>query len=114
MTEDLDELAATCFDANRSWWPEDPSTRNKAEQIALMHSELSEMLEGVRKSKQDDHLPRYPAEWVEMADLLIRALDYCGGHRIPIGEVLYAKLVYNSKRDDHKPEIRSLQGGKKF
>ena len=45
------------------WWHDlhtgEPLNRNKAESIALMHSELSEMLEGVRKSLPDDHCPEF-------------------------------------------------------
>ena len=38
--------------------------RNKAEMIALMHSELSEMLEGVRKPGPDSHYPDFTSEAV--------------------------------------------------
>jgi hypothetical protein len=100
------------------WWS-DLATgqrieRNDGEMIALMHSELSEGLEGVRKSKMDDHLPHRPMVEVEMADTIIRILDYCGGRGLDIGGALVEKLAYNAQRADHKPENRKLADGKKI
>src|SRR5690348_3319725 len=52
-----------------------PINRNVGEMIALMHSELSEALEGYRKGEKDDHLPNRPAVEVELADALHRIFD---------------------------------------
>jgi len=114
----ITELAHTIHLLNDQWW-RDPKTgrrikRNKGEMIALMHSELSEALEGVRKDKKDDHLPQWKSEEIEMADAVIRIFDYCWGHCLDIGPAIIAKLHYNSKRADHKPENRVKKGGKKF
>lgn len=100
-------------------WYTDPATgeritRNVGEQIALMHSELSEMLEAVRKDLQDQHLPDMKGEHVEAADVLIRLLDYCGARGIDLGAAYVAKLKYNQTRDDHKLENRAKQNGKAF
>jgi NTP pyrophosphatase (non-canonical NTP hydrolase) len=51
----LNEFSNFCHNAMKKWW-QDPHSgigieRNKGELIALMHSELSEALEGARKSK---------------------------------------------------------------
>lgn len=73
----------------------------KAQKIALMHSELSEALEADRKNEKDSHLPEYPGLWVELADTMIRILDFCGQFNIPIGEVLTKKWAYNNTRE-HK------------
>ena len=98
------------------WWTDldtgEPLNRNKGEMIALMHSELSEMLEYVRKGGMDDHLPHRPGEEVEAADLLIRLLDYCGGFGLDIEGAFIEKLSYNKQRADHKLENRKKPGGK--
>lgn len=87
---------------------------NPAEKIALMHSELSEMLEGVRKNLPDSHLPEFKSEEVEAADLFIRLLDYCGWRKLRFAEAVQAKLRYNRVRKDHTNEARREAHGKKF
>ena len=116
----LDKLAEDIFEANKAkgFWDEAivenvpfevaggtiyaddflPERRNTGELIALMHSELSEALEAHRKDKQDDHLPQYKGLHVELADALIRILDFAGAHDIRIGEIVKAKLAYNANR----------------
>lgn len=114
----LNLYAKTCHIANSKWW-EKPETgerveRNKGEMIALMHSELSEMLEGVRKSKMDDHLPHRTSEEVEAADLLIRLFDYAGAYNLDLEGAFKEKMEYNQTRQDHTHEARSKEDGKKF
>lgn len=79
---DLNAAAARVHVANQKWWV-NPHTgerieRNPFEILALVHSELSEALEGERKSKMDDHLPTRKMAEVEMADTMIRLLDCAG------------------------------------
>lgn len=75
------------------------STTEQAE-IARMHSELSEWLEGVRKDphKPDDHLPEFPMPVVEAADTIIRIFHTCAKRGYPLGQALLAKMEYNNSR----------------
>lgn len=88
--------------------------RNAAELLALIHSEVSEMLEGVRKNTMDDHLPERRSEEVEAADVLIRLLDYCGYRNLDLAGAFRDKLRYNQTRHDHTDEARREANGKKF
>lgn len=74
--------------------------RNKGEMIALMHSELSELLEAVRKAAppQDDHIPEFTQEAAELADVIIRVADYARGFGIDLEKVVIAKMAYNRNR----------------
>jgi hypothetical protein len=109
----LNDMAIECHARAvvAGWWDK---PRNAGECIALMHSELSEALEGVRKDAQDEHLPEFTSEEVEFADALIRIFDYAGARQLCLGEAFVAKLLYNASRADHKPEARAAAGGKKF
>lgn len=127
MPEPVDIIRAGITQATRlchekavknGWWS-DPLTkqrirRNKGELIALMHSELSEALEGERKGTMDSHLPTRRSAEVELADLLIRVFDYAGAQGYDLANAMLEKLVYNDQRADHKPGARAAEGGKKF
>lgn len=95
----------------KGWW-DDP--RRFGETIALIHSELSEALEGDRKSKKDDHLPHRKNSEVEIADAFIREFDLCGREQWDIGGAIQEKFAYNKIRADHKKENRALENGKKY
>lgn len=85
-----------------------------AAKMALMHSELSEALEGMRKDLMDDHLPSRNMVEVEFADAIIRILDTAGYLGLDVGGAISEKLAYNANRSDHKRENREKEGGKKI
>lgn len=114
----LNDLSKTVHAANEKWWRDintgERIDRNKGELLALIHSEISEALEGERKNLMDDHLPHRRMAEVELADAIIRILDYAGGFGYDLQGAFDEKMAYNAKRADHKPENRAKDGGKKF
>jgi len=81
--------------------------------LALVHSEVSECVEGVRKGLMDDHLPHRPMAEVEAADAMIRLFDTAGHEGWDLAGAIREKLAYNAQRADHKLENRMKDGGKK-
>ncbi len=120
----LDVLAKFIHQRNidAGWWKKDAEgnviERNMGEMLCLVHSEISEAMEGDRKGLQDDKLPQYPMLIVELVDALIREFDILGREcqkaGISLAEVFMAKLDFNQNRADHKPENREKAGGKRY
>ena len=123
MTKGVASLQVGChrLAARSGWWADkdgnriDPNVLEVfATKIALIHSEVSEALEGGRKNKRDDHLPHRPSVEVELADALIRIFDTAGAMGLDLAGAVIEKLAYNQAREDHRPEHRHGDGGKQF
>jgi hypothetical protein len=115
---DLNDYARDCHAANQHWWHH-PATgerldRNKGELLCLIHSEISECMEGERKDLMDDKLPHRKMAEVELADALIRIFDYAGAFGYDIEGAVAEKRAYNAFRADHKAEARLAGNGKKW
>lgn len=116
------ELTVVCHGAAENWWIDlktgenlaETGNYNFAEKLCLIHSEISEAMEGHRKNLMDDKLPHRKMAEVELADAVIRIFDLAGAAGFDLGGAMAEKLQYNAARADHKIENRVKDHGKKF
>lgn len=115
---DLNGYAAEAHAANEKWWIDintgERLSRNKGELLCLIHSEISEAMEGERKNLMDDKLPHRRMAEVELVDAMIRIFDYAGAFGYDLEGAYQEKMAFNSDRADHKHEARSASNGKKW
>ena len=77
------------------WWEEDRGT----EPLLLMHAEISEAVEALREGNPESKkIPGHSHVAEELADVIIRVLDYCGKNNINIGAAITAKHEFNRSR----------------
>lgn len=113
-------LSHKCHDlaVKAGWWHDletgEPKPVNVAEKLCLIHSEISEAMEGDRKNLMDDKLPHRNMVEVELADAVIRIFDLAGILGLDVPGAMIEKMAYNKTRSDHKPENRAKDNGKKY
>ena len=103
MNIDLEELAFTVHSnaINKGFW--EPNTPDNhivfyLKQLAMIHSEVSEILEAIRKEKGEDVVVE------EMADVIIRLIDLWAGMqrdgavKTTLTDALLAKIHVNAGR----------------
>ena len=73
--------------------------RNDGEMLALIHAEISEVLEGLRKGNPpDDKLPEFSSAETEFADVIIRTMDMAHARGWRVAQAVEAKMKYNTTR----------------
>lgn len=78
------------------------------EKIALIHSELSEALEGYRKNiPWSGHIQNFTPVEEEFADAIIRMMSFSAANGLRLGQAILAKMKFNAGRP-------YKHGGKKF
>ena len=82
-------------------WHDGKGTPGEA--IALMHSELSEALEELRSSgsvahKYINNAGKPEGFVIELADCVIRIMDFCGKHGLDLQEAVLVKMQFNETR----------------
>lgn len=117
FAERINVYAEICRSLSDKWWRH-PCTnrkikRNRGEQLMLVVTEIAEAMEGERKGINDTHLKKRRMAEVELADAIIRILEYAHGHGYDLGGALVEKLLYNAVRKDHSRKARLAPGGKK-
>jgi NTP pyrophosphatase (non-canonical NTP hydrolase) len=100
----INELCKVAYEsAKDKGWHDSP--RTLLEICALIHSEVSEVVEEARKgckptltyySGPNDKPEGVPSE---LADIIIRIADYCGSQGIDLAKAIEDKLLFNKTRE---------------
>lgn len=67
--------------------------------LALIHSEISEAVQALRDGNPvDAHCKDFSSLEIELADAVIRIMDYAGSRNLDIAGAILAKMEYNRTR----------------
>lgn len=82
---------------NHGFWQE--GERNDGEAMALIHAEISEALEAMRQNNPTSNkIMDFSKVEEELADAVIRIMDYAFGKDLDIAGAILAKIEYNKSR----------------
>lgn len=114
--EIINTLSDEIYESNYTagWWSDCDNPLCVPTKLLLIHSEISEAMEGDRRGLMDDKLPHRPMLEVELADAVIRILDLAGALGLDLGGAIQEKREFNNTRSDHKVEVRQAAGGKRY
>lgn len=94
----INTLGATCHQlaVAKGWYENAPSFSDK---VLMMHAELSEAAEAYRiGNPPSEKIPEFSSVEEEMADTVIRILDFASHGNLRLAEAITAKLEYNAGR----------------
>ncbi len=105
-TDFIDSFNEFAVDVNKNaldhgFWE---GEQNHAEKLMLMVSELSEALEAIRSNDSneggpwDEKIPEFKNLEIELADCVIRIMDYCTYNKLRLPEAIAMKHRYNKTR----------------
>lgn len=103
------EMSQRAYDlaAAKGFWDNQEADCKLSEQVALLHSECSELLEAIRKDNPpDDKIKDFSSAEAELADLVIRVMNLAWAKGWDVGGAILAKHKYNVSRP--------FKHGKKF
>jgi len=90
---------------DHGWWDE---PREDGTILALTHGEVSECMEALRTGEpRDTHCPEFLNSEVELADVIIRIMDFAEKKGYRLGRAILGKHAFNKTRP-------YKHGGKQF
>ena len=95
----MEQIGKTVYTnaVNHGFWKEEP---NDGERMALIHAEISEALEALRDNNPtSSKILEFSSVEEELADAVIRIMDYTFGKDLDIAGAIEAKIEYNKDRD---------------